>query len=77
MIACDNPDCRYQWVSENVAFPFRMRKSFIHVAARIQFHLPCVNLKPPLPDSWYCEECAGMKKGMGGAVGGGRKGRKK
>ncbi|OBZ70433.1 Chromatin modification-related protein png1 [Grifola frondosa] len=41
MIACDNPDCRYQW-----------------------FHLPCVNLKPPLPDSWYCEDC--MKKGLGG-----------
>ncbi|KAI0092399.1 hypothetical protein BDY19DRAFT_481012 [Irpex rosettiformis] len=21
------------------------------------FHLPCVNLKPPLPDQWYCDEC--------------------
>lgn len=35
MIACDNPDCSYQW-----------------------FHLPCVHLKPPLPDNWYCSECA-------------------
>ncbi|KAI0921156.1 hypothetical protein AcW1_010297 [Taiwanofungus camphoratus] len=55
MIACDNPNCRYQW-----------------------FHLPCVNLKPPLPENWYCEECmANMKKGLGGATGAGRKGRKK
>ncbi|CCL98240.1 uncharacterized protein FIBRA_00234 [Fibroporia radiculosa] len=55
MIACDNPNCRYQW-----------------------FHLPCVNLKPPLPENWYCEECTGnMKKGLGGGVGAGRKGRKK
>ncbi|KZT05572.1 uncharacterized protein LAESUDRAFT_726850 [Laetiporus sulphureus 93-53] len=43
------------------------------------FHLNCVNLKPPLPENWFCEECtANMKKGLGGgAVGGGRKGRKK
>ncbi|KAI0082507.1 hypothetical protein K474DRAFT_1694352 [Panus rudis PR-1116 ss-1] len=66
MIACDNPDCRYQW-----------------------FHLPCVNLKAPLPGTWYCSECA-AKLGVGGpttmstpgttASGGGerqRKGRKK
>ena len=33
------------------------------------FHLPCVNLKQPLPESWYCSECGG--KGVG------RKGRKK
>ncbi|EMD40515.1 hypothetical protein CERSUDRAFT_80181 [Gelatoporia subvermispora B] len=44
------------------------------------FHLPCVNLKPPLPDSWFCSECAG-KRGITVAVAvggtGGRKGRKK
>ncbi|PCH40944.1 hypothetical protein WOLCODRAFT_24379 [Wolfiporia cocos MD-104 SS10] len=55
MIACDNPNCRYQW-----------------------FHLPCVNLKPPLPENWFCEDCvANMKKGVAGGVGAGRKGRKK
>ncbi|KAG1768688.1 hypothetical protein EDD22DRAFT_871541 [Suillus occidentalis] len=47
MIACDNPDCPYQW-----------------------FHLPCVSLKQPLPESWFCDEC--LKK-----MGPGRKGRKK
>jgi chromatin modification-related protein YNG2 len=54
MIACDNPDCPYQW-----------------------FHLPCVNLKQPLPESWFCAECT--KRGMGApaASGPGRKGRKK
>ncbi|CAL1700209.1 unnamed protein product [Somion occarium] len=70
MVACDNPNCRYQW-----------------------FHLPCVNLKPPLPHVWYCSECASQFGGVttttgtasGGASGGGggssgsgqRKGRKK
>jgi len=54
MIACDNPDCRYQW-----------------------FHLPCVNLKPPLPDQWYCDDCL---ERFGNVLNGGperRKGRKK
>jgi len=52
MIACDNPDCPYQW-----------------------FHLPCVNLKQPLPESWFCDECT---RKMGPPVSGpGRKGRKK
>ncbi|EPQ58965.1 hypothetical protein GLOTRDRAFT_125283 [Gloeophyllum trabeum ATCC 11539] len=22
-----------------------------------EFHLSCVNLKPPLPETWYCDEC--------------------
>ncbi|KAF9226781.1 hypothetical protein BS17DRAFT_503918 [Gyrodon lividus] len=54
MIACDNPDCLYQW-----------------------FHLPCVNLKQPLPERWFCAECT--KRGMGApaGTGPGRKGRKK
>jgi len=54
MIACDNPDCPYQW-----------------------FHLPCVNLKQPLPERWFCAECT--KRGMGApaATGAARKGRKK
>ncbi|KAH7887455.1 hypothetical protein F5I97DRAFT_831909 [Phlebopus sp. FC_14] len=54
MIACDNPECPYQW-----------------------FHLPCVNLKQPLPEHWFCAECT--KRGMGApaAAGPGRKGRKK
>ncbi|OJT05402.1 Chromatin modification-related protein YNG2 [Trametes pubescens] len=52
------------------------------------FHLSCVNLKPPLPENWYCEECS-VKLRIGGVLtaapaattssttGGGRKGRKK
>ncbi|KAH8096709.1 hypothetical protein BXZ70DRAFT_1009703 [Cristinia sonorae] len=35
-----------------------------------EFHLPCVNLKAPLPESWFCSECGGT--GMER-----RKGRKK
>ena len=23
----------------------------------MQFHLSCVELKPPLPDTWYCDDC--------------------
>ncbi|PSR73422.1 hypothetical protein PHLCEN_2v10714 [Hermanssonia centrifuga] len=41
------------------------------------FHLPCVNLKPPLPDRWFCSECQAL---LGSALNGGperRKGRKK
>ncbi|KAI0698563.1 hypothetical protein BC835DRAFT_640979 [Cytidiella melzeri] len=41
------------------------------------FHLPCVNLKPPLPDQWYCDDC--LEK-FGALPNGGqerRKGRKK
>ncbi|KAL1743773.1 hypothetical protein HDZ31DRAFT_64711 [Schizophyllum fasciatum] len=26
------------------------------------FHLSCVNLKPPLPDQWFCPECAPRMK---------------
>lgn len=26
------------------------------------FHLSCVNLKPPLPDQWFCPECAPKMK---------------
>jgi len=30
------------------------------------FHLPCVNLKPPLPEVWYCSDC--ISKGVAGNV---------
>ncbi|KAH9989465.1 hypothetical protein BJV77DRAFT_1130378 [Russula vinacea] len=30
------------------------------------FHLPCVNLKPPLPEIWYCSDC--VSKGVAGSV---------
>ncbi|EGO02227.1 hypothetical protein SERLA73DRAFT_178071 [Serpula lacrymans var. lacrymans S7.3] len=41
------------------------------------FHLPCVGLKPPLPETFFCSECT--RRGMGAptASGPGRKGRKK
>ena len=26
------------------------------------FHLSCVNLKPPLPDQWFCPDCAPKMK---------------
>ncbi|KIM63674.1 hypothetical protein SCLCIDRAFT_116748 [Scleroderma citrinum Foug A] len=39
------------------------------------FHLPCVNLKQPLPEHWYCAECT--KRGMGATSAPVRKGRKK
>lgn len=41
------------------------------------FHLPCVNLKPPLPENWFCEDCISRMKGTSSTVGTGRKGRKK
>ena len=51
------------------------------------FHLSCVNLKPPLPDTWYCDDCkaklgilstyAPPMSASTAATGGGRKGRKK
>lgn len=41
------------------------------------FHLPCVNLKPPLPDQWYCDDCLEkLGPGLHGAQER-RKGRKK
>lgn len=41
------------------------------------FHLSCVNLKPPLPDQWYCPECAPKFANGGSAGPERRKGRKK
>ncbi|GJE94728.1 hypothetical protein PsYK624_108990 [Phanerochaete sordida] len=41
------------------------------------FHLNCVNLKPPLPDQWYCPECAPKFANGGSAGPERRKGRKK
>lgn len=39
------------------------------------FHLDCVGMKPPLPETWYCKTCI---KEMGGVpLTTGRKGRKK
>ncbi|EJD03861.1 uncharacterized protein FOMMEDRAFT_83591 [Fomitiporia mediterranea MF3/22] len=38
------------------------------------FHLGCVGLKQPLPDSWFCDECL---KSLGAGGGGSRKGRRK
>lgn len=70
MIACDNADCRYQWVSVQLYIP-RAASDFV------QFHLPCVNLKPPLPENWFCEDCISRMKGTSSTVGTGRKGRKK
>ncbi|PIL37396.1 transcription factor [Ganoderma sinense ZZ0214-1] len=51
------------------------------------FHLSCVDLKPPLPDTWYCNDCK-QKLGIldtytppmaatSASTGGSRKGRKK
>ncbi|KAF8558722.1 hypothetical protein OG21DRAFT_1474585 [Imleria badia] len=54
MIACDNPDCPYQW-----------------------FHLPCVNLKQPLPERWFCADCTKHGMGAPATTGAARKGRKK
>ncbi|KAG6330037.1 hypothetical protein ID866_9052 [Astraeus odoratus] len=39
------------------------------------FHLPCVHLKQPLPERWYCSECT--KRGMGATSAPSRKSRKK
>ncbi|EKM53645.1 uncharacterized protein PHACADRAFT_163954 [Phanerochaete carnosa HHB-10118-sp] len=41
------------------------------------FHLNCVNLKPPLPDQWYCPECAPKFANGGSAGPERRKGRKR
>lgn len=75
MIACDNTDCHYQWVS--LFAPLPSRSNTKPQTPTAQFHLPCVNLKPPLPDQWYCEDC--MER-FGVTLSGGperRKGRKK
>lgn len=70
MIACDNPGCPYQWVSTPTPHTHPTLTTL-----PFQFHLPCVNLKQPLPERWYCAECT--KRGMGATSVPGRKGRKK
>jgi hypothetical protein len=53
MIGCDDPECKYEWVS-----------SLTHVKGELQltvdqFHLECVGLKEvPEDDEWYCRECS-------------------
>lgn len=66
--------------SDDNIYCFCQKKSFGEMigcdndSCRYQwFHLECVGLKPPLPDSWYCSEC--IKKGFG-VAGEKRKGRK-
>ena len=68
MIACDNAGCPYQWVSTKLLLVYAY-------SPVCQFHLPCVNLKQPLPEHWYCAECT--KRGMGATSAPVRKGRKK
>lgn len=117
MIGCDNPDCRYQWVSalpirsllwrrgppgtqntvaaggaaavflsfflgfsicsflSNVSF-LQISVPLISIRVMSQFHLPCVNLKPPLPDQWYCDDCLQLFGSMHGGSER-KKGRKK
>jgi hypothetical protein len=36
-----------------------------------QFHIKCVNLTPPLPETWFCPTCTAL--GAGRKRGGGRK----
>ena len=54
MVACDNTDCKHEWVS-GVDFESnyeRCNDSFS------QFHLECVGLTAvPQEEVWYCEEC--------------------
>ena len=64
MIACDNNECQYQWVRKHMPFTHLQTFSLpriLNVDANIfilcQFHISCVNVKAPLPDTWYCEEC--------------------
>lgn len=41
------------------------------------FHLPCVNLKPPLPDVWYCSECTANGHAGNYGIGGTERSRKR
>ncbi|WRT67926.1 uncharacterized protein IL334_004900 [Kwoniella shivajii] len=44
------------------------------------FHVKCVNIIPPLPDTWYCPDCVkklGLSSSDGKIAGQSRKGRKK
>lgn len=52
MIGCDNgTDCPYQWVCGSV-------HSLEAILMMLQFHLPCVNVAKPLPNTWYCDDCS-------------------
>lgn len=52
MIGCDNEDCEIEWVSR--LFSTLLATS---TPADTQFHITCVNVKLPMPETWYCPDC--------------------
>jgi chromatin modification-related protein YNG2 len=63
MIACDNDDgCPYEWVC---FIQHTLRRIVSHRSSfPFQFHLPCVGLKQPPPEKWYCSPACAKNKGL-------------
>lgn len=55
MIGCDNDKCEFEWVSSS--FSGLRVSPIIGAVTDAQFHVKCVNLSAPLPETWYCPDC--------------------
>lgn len=74
MIGCDNETCKYQWVRGSSRCI--TGESILNLNCPVQFHLACVGLSKPLPESWFCKDCD-KKEHASSNAGGGRRGRKR
>ena len=54
MVGCDNDDCPIAWVGPSFFSYITTRSGTILM---VQYHLECVGLKNPLPETWYCPSC--------------------
>jgi chromatin modification-related protein YNG2 len=72
MVGCDNDKCEIEWVRHcHPRCSCRVSAADDHNPFVPQFHIKCVNLTPPLPETWFCPTCTAL--GAGRKRGGGRK----
>lgn len=50
MIGCDSDDCKYEWVCQ------------CWLILLMQFHIGCVGVSKPLPQTWLCSDCLAKNK---------------
>jgi chromatin modification-related protein YNG2 len=57
MIGCDNDNCEFEWVSLRPSHSTLSCPVFGGRTDVVQFHIKCVGVTPPLPETWYCPDC--------------------
>ena len=79
MVACDDNECKHEWVSRRPLPPLLPRTAetdFVYVMLCPQFHLGCIGLEVAPEGVWFCDTCRVKAKNKrklarAGASGGG------